>query len=137
MSLRKHFETRAAELADLADLAEPHEHAAAVRLTLTPKTPAAVGVVLYLLHDRVGTVKLDDQASVPAELGDDDDADRSAIDQTIDVAVYGRATAFHLGRGGCIEERDDAGHVTRTWMNALPWPGWRRRATRIEYAPYR
>lgn len=137
MSLREHFETRAEELAGLANLEVSREQAGAVWLTLTPRSSDAVGVVLYLLDDRVGTVALDDRASVPAELGDDDDADRSAIDQTIALAVRGAATAFHLGRGGCIEERDDAGRVTRTWRNASPWPGWRRRAMRIEYAPYR
>lgn len=67
MSLRKHFETPAAELADLATSTACVD-AGAARLTLTPRTPNAAGVVLYLLNDSVGTVALDDHASVPVEL---------------------------------------------------------------------
>ena len=115
---------------------ETSEHRSAVTLTLSPHSRGAVGVVLYLLRDSVGTVALDDQASVPAELGNDEDADPRPIDQVLEVAVTGTATAFHPGRGGCMEEQDAEGNVMRSWHDAWPWPGWRRRATRIDYAPY-
>ena len=93
-------------------------------------------MVLYLGPGDNGEVKLDDQASVPAELGSDLDADLSAINWFIDVAVEGRATAFQTRRGGCLEVRTKD-VVSRTWRNAAPLPGWRRRAERIDYAPYK
>ena len=135
-SLRAHFEARAAALTDCATL-EVKEDDWAAWLTLRPRNPGAVGVVLYLnLIVGDGTVTFDDPASGPAELGDAMEEDVRAIDDFIDVAVEGRATAFHIGRGGCIEERDSMG-ASRTWVSALPWPGWRWRAKRIDYLPYR
>jgi hypothetical protein len=132
---RSHFEDRAAGLSDWATL-ERAEEQGALTLRLRPQNPNAVGVVLYLGVGGYGTVKLDDPASVPAELGDDVDQDIQAIDSVIDVAVEGRATAFHIGRGGCIEEQ--RGEVSsRSWKNAWPWPGWRRRAEKVDYLPYR
>lgn len=82
-----------------------------------------------------GTVALDDPACVPAELDGDPVADAKAVDYFISVAVDGRATAFHLGRGGCVEIQE-GDKTSRTWHNALPWPGWRRRAERVVYRPY-
>lgn len=91
---------------------------------------------MYLESGGLGTVSLDDAASAPAELGEDLTLDLRAIDSFVDIAVEGRATAFHLGRGGCIEVRGSK-REPRTWMHAWPWPGWRRRAERIDYVPYR
>jgi hypothetical protein len=106
-------------------------------ITLRPTNPAAAAVVLYVgAEDRLGTVSLDDPACVPAELGDDQEENRRAIDYFVDVAVEGRATAFHLGRGGAIEIRDgDSSNLS--WHNAFGLPGWRRRATKVSFAPYR
>ena len=133
-SVRAHFEERAATLSDRAtvDLVEKD---GAVTIRLRPQAANAVGVVLYLNAFQVGTVALDDPACVPAELGDDPVADAKAVDDFISMAVEGRATAYHLGRGGCIEVRDD-GKSSRSWKNAWPWPGWKRRADRVEYEPY-
>lgn len=133
-SVRTHFESHASALSDLATV-DRVEDGTAVTLRIRPNAPAAVGVVLYLYTDRVGTVALDDPACVPAELGDDPVADAEAIDHLLRVAIEGRVTAFHLGRGGCIEIRD-RGKTTRSWRNAVPWPGWKRRADRVDYAPY-
>jgi hypothetical protein len=69
-------------------------------------------------------------------LGDDVHADAHTIDSFIDAAVEGRVTAYHLGKGGAIEERT-GDIVDRTWLNAVPLPGWRRRATAHAYRPYR
>jgi len=135
MRLRTHFEDRAAALEGRATL-EAVEQDGAVTMRLRPHASGAVGVVLYLLPDTVGTVALDDPACAPAELGGDLVADLRAIDHFVAVAVEGRATAFHLGRGGCVEEVTSAGSISRSWHNALPWPGWRRRAERVEYRPY-
>jgi hypothetical protein len=132
--LSSHFEQRAARLRDCATL-EVSEGELATTHRLVPHTPGAVGVVMYLACGGIGTVSLDDPASVPAELGEEVTLDLRAIDSFIDDAVEGRATAFHLGRGGCIEVRGS--NEPRTWMNASPWPGWRRRAERIDYLPYR
>lgn len=111
-----------------------------VHLTIAPKRPDAVGVVLYLVKYLAdgdsGTVTFRDQASVPAELGDDRDEDLRAIDAFIREAREGRVTAFHIGRGGCTEVRNEDGAVFRSWMNCLPFPGRRRLAKRINYAPY-
>jgi hypothetical protein len=134
-SLQAHFEARAAALADCAML-EVEERDGATTLTLRPNVPNAVGVVLYLYMGAVGTVQLDDPASVPAELGENAVRDVQAIDNVIDVAIEGRATAFRLGRGGCVEE-EHGGGSSRSWKNAWPWPGWRRRAERVDYLPYR
>jgi hypothetical protein len=71
----------------------------AVTIRLRPHAPKAVAVVLYLYADQLGTVALDDTACVPAELGEDPVADTKAVDHFISVAVEGRATAFHFGRG--------------------------------------
>ena len=98
-SLRTHFEERAARLSDCATVQSREESGATV-LRLTPHQANAVGVVLYLGPGDYGTVQLDDQAAVPAELGDDVELDVKAIDHIIDTAVEGRATAFHIGRGG-------------------------------------
>jgi hypothetical protein len=133
-SVRTHFEARAAGLGDLATV-ESVEKDGAVTLRLRPRTGASVGVVLYLYADQVGRVALDDPACVPAELGDDPVADCKAVDHFISVAVEGRATAFHLGHGGCVEIRD-GDKTYRGWRKAWPWPGWRRRAQRIAYGPY-
>ena len=133
-SVRTHFEERVASLSDRAVL-DCVEKDGAVTVRLCPNVSTAVGVVLYLYAEKHGTVALDDPACAPAELGDDPDADRKAVDHFIDVAVEGRATAFHLGRGGCVEFRE--GNTTsRGWHNAWPWPGWRRRAERVGYGPY-
>jgi hypothetical protein len=125
--LISHFEKRAARLRDCATLEVSERHGATTH-RLVPHTPGAVGVVLYLGYGGIGTVSLDDPASVPAELGDDVTLDLEAIDSFIDLAVEGRATAFRLGRGGCVEERSP-NHDSRTWNDASPWPGWRRRAS--------
>jgi len=134
-SLRAHFEARAAALTDCATL-EVTERDGATTLTLRPRNSGAVGVVLYLSTGEIGTVTFDDPASAPAELGDVIDEDVRAIDNFIDVAVEGRSTAFHLGRGGCVEVRDSMG-ASRTWNHGWPWPGWKWRAQRIDYLSYR
>lgn len=134
-SLRTHFERRAYELSDCATM-DSAEEDGATTLRLRPDEPDAVGVVLYLGPGDHGTVKLDDQAAVPTEVGGNLGEDLQAIDQVIDTAVAGRAVAFHLGRGGCVEE-SAGGAVSRSWRNASPWPGWRRRARRVQYVPYR
>lgn len=134
-SLRTHFEERAARLSDCATV-QSKEESGATTFRLTPDRADAVGVVMYLGPGDYGTVQLDDQAAVPAELGEDVELDVKAIDHIIDTAVEGRATAFHIGRGGCVEEwNGDTSY--RSWRNALPWPGWRRRAQRFDYLPYR
>jgi hypothetical protein len=133
-SVRTLFEDHAAGLSDRAAI-ESVEKDGAVTIRLRPRTPTAVGVVLYLYAEGRGTVALDDPACVPAELGDDPVADANAVDYFIGVAVEGRATAFHLGRGGCVEVRE-GGNTLRNWHNAWPWPGWRRRAERVGYEPY-
>lgn len=88
-SVRTHFEDRSASLSDRATV-EIVEENRAVTVTLRPRTPTAVGVVLYLHDDTVGTVALDDPACVPAELGDDPVADAKAVDYLINLAVDGR-----------------------------------------------
>ena len=133
-SVRAHFEERAATLSDRATV-DCVERDGATTIRLRPHTPKAVGVILYLHADQVGTVALDDPACGPAELGDDPIADTRAIDYFISAAVEGRATAFHLGRGGCIEIRD-ADSTSRSWHHAWPLPGWKRRAERVGYEPY-
>jgi hypothetical protein len=133
--VRGYFEKRAAGLSDCAVL-DVTDADGFSTCRLVPHNAGSVGVVLYLGHGGVGTVRLDDPASVPAELGENASLDRQAVEHALDVAVAGRATAYHLGRGGCVEERDGT-DVSRTWHNAWPLPGWRRRATRIDYLPYR
>ena len=133
-TLRARFERHAAALADCAVLEVTENGTTTCRIR--PHRPDAVGVVLHLLSDRDGWVALDDPAGVPSELGDDLTVDLRAIDLLVAVAVEGRATAFRLGRGGCIEERE-GDVVRRTWLNAMPLPGWRRRAQRHDFAPYR
>ncbi|MEP7740420.1 hypothetical protein ABKW28_22480 [Nocardioides sp. 31GB23] len=133
-SVRAHFEERAAALSDRVSV-DCVEKDGAATIHLRPQAAKAVGVILYLYADQVGTVALDDPACVPAELGDDPVADAEAVDHFISMAVEGRATAYHLGRGGCIEVRDD-GKSSRSWNNAWPWPGWKGRADRVDYEPY-
>lgn len=139
--LRAHFERRATELADVSTL-DVVEDENAVRLRLVPNRPDAVGVLLYFVkgvnahNAQSGTVSFDDQASAPAELGEDFDEDIRAIDAFIAEAREGRVTAFHIGHGGCTEVRDDNGRVFRSWMNCLPFPGRRHRGMRIDYMPY-
>ena len=134
--LIRHFEERAAELALCASLEVIREEHGATTHILRPHAPRAVGVVMWLGNGVTGTVRLDDPASGPAELGDDEDMDVRAIDYFIDVAREGRVVAFDVGRGGCLEVVGPDGTM-RTWMNAVPWPGWRRRAVRVAYPPYR
>lgn len=133
---RTHFELKAAELSDVAALHYAESHGATT-ISLRPHRSDAVGVVLYLIFDDAcGTVALEDPAAVPVELGEDLQADLRAIDAVVAVAVEGRAVSFRLGRGGCVED-SHAGRTTRSWMNAWPWPGWRKRAKRTDYGPYR
>lgn len=134
-SLRTHFEERAARLSDCATV-QSSEESGATTVRLTPNCADAVGVVLYLGPGCHGTVRLDDQAAVPAELGEDAELDVETINHILDTAVEGRATAFHIGGGGCVEEWS-GGTTYRSWRNAVPWPGWRRRAHRLDYLPYR
>lgn len=110
-SLRTHFEERAARLSDCATV-QSSEASGATTLRLTPNRADAVGVVLYLGPGGHGTVRLDDPAAVPVELGEDAELDVKAIDHVIDIAVDGRATAFQIGRGGCVEE----------WLRLPPVP---------------
>jgi hypothetical protein len=132
---RSYFEQQANALADCAVL-DVVKSDGATRCFLRPLRMGAASVVLYLGVGDQGTVGLDDQACAPAELGGNIDEDMRAIDQTLRLAVEGRALAFHLGRGGCVEEINGLS-TTRTWCNAWPWPGWRRRAERVTYLSYR
>ena len=77
-------------------------------------------------------------ANGPAEFSGVWSEDVRSIDSTIDDAVEGRVTEYRYKRGGgCIEVEHD-GKVTRSWTNALPLPGWRRRSQEtVKYAPYR
>lgn len=139
-SLRDHFRHRAAGVADFATVESEDLGGGGVRLRLRPRNPSSAAVILEVLRDDdvvLGVVRLDDQASVPVELGDDLVSDRRAIDDLVDLAVDGRATSFHSKRGGCLEERHPDGTVTRSWNNAVPTPGWRRRWLRVDYVPYR
>ncbi len=133
-SLRSRFEGHAAALSDRTSL-DVSEKDGATTLRLRPDNFGSASVVLYLYAERHGTVALDDPAGVPAELGDDSTVDLEAIDYMVSVAREGRATAFRLGRGGCMDIRDGQ-QTSRSWHNAWPWPGWRRRAERVEYEPY-
>lgn len=138
--LLTHFLDRASGLVDCASVEVDQNPGGGVFVRLHPHNSRSAGVVLYLssTESDVGTVCLDDQASVPAELGEDEEVDQRAIDACIEVAVEGWATAYHRRRGGgCVEERDTSGRATRSYMEALPLPGWRRRWTRVEYEPYR
>jgi len=93
---------------------------------------------MYLVAESFGTVAFDDRASVPAELGEDYETDRSTIDQSIDDAVEGRLIAFRTRRGGAIEVVGRDGRISTTYMNyVLPLPGWRKRLERVDYQPYR
>ena len=92
-ALRTHFEERAASLSDRAVI-DSGEKGSAVMLRLRPNESTAVGVVFYLYAETYGTVALADPGCVPAELGDNPDADLKAVDYFIDAAVEGRATAF-------------------------------------------
>lgn len=116
-SLRTHFEERAARLSDCATV-QSSEESGATTVRLTPNRADAVGVVLHLGPGGHGTVRLDDQAAVPAKLGEDAELDAKAIDHVIDTAVERRATAFHIGRGGCVEEWS-GGTSYRSWRNAV------------------
>jgi hypothetical protein len=133
--LERHFVERAAALVDCAALSRAEDEYA-VWLWLRPSQPRAAAVLLYLTRQGHGTVALDDPACVPAELGEDEHDDLRAIDHVIDLAVDGAAVAYRWRRGGCVEESRD-GATTRSWMNVVPLPGWRRRALRVDYAPYR
>lgn len=133
---RTHFEKQAAELSDVATL-HYAESDRATTITLRPHRSDAAGVVLYLgPGDTFGTVSLDDPAAVPVELGEDLSEDLRAIDAVVAMAVEGRAVSFRIGRGGCVEE-SQAGRTTRSWRISWPLPGWRKRATRTDYGPYR
>lgn len=135
--MRAHFERRAADLADRAFL-ETDSSSGTTTLRLRPKNPNAVGVTLILYGDEeMGDVRLEDQASVPAEMWSRQESDLSDIDYFIDVAVEGRATAWHSKDGGCVEVREDgpSHRTSRTWVG-VPVPWWRRRWTRIDYEPY-
>jgi hypothetical protein len=128
--LQTPFEERATSLSDGSSVEIAGDHCA-ITSRLRPQVGSAVDIVLSVTASGRGTVSLDDPASVPAELGDDPESDVQAVDHCIDVAVEGLATAFHLGRGGCIEERTDD-QVTRTWHNPVSAPGWKQRAERID-----
>ena len=133
--LKAYFDERAGELWDCATTGGTIDFDATTTM-LRPHNRSSVGVVLYLGPGNTGTVRLTDPASAPAELGEDEAEDLRAIEDFLDIAVNGHATALRVGRGGCIETHN-GGRTTRTWQNAWPWPGWRRRAQRIEYRPYR
>jgi len=109
-SARAYFEKKASALSRLSTV-EVVEQDDSVTIKIRPNSATAVGVVLHLSCGPFGIVQLDDSACAPAELGDDPLVDRSAIDYFIDAAVEGRAVAFHLGNGGCVEIRD--GDTTR------------------------
>lgn len=134
-ALAARFEEHAARLVDCASL-EVSEQDGAVTYRLRPRNTDAAGVILYIGPWGGGTVRLDDPACGPDEIGEDLDVDLQSIDFFVKVAVDGRATAFHLGRGGCVEVRD-GDRTSRTWCNAFAWPGWRRRAERVDFRPYR
>jgi hypothetical protein len=135
VSLCAYFEGRASELADLATLEVSEQHGA-VTLRLRPRSADAVGVALYLLDDVVGTVAFTDQASVRLN---------SATMQTPTVSPLTTSSTWqslvellHSIWVAVVASRERAtdGRISHTWNNAWPWPGWRRRATRVDYAPY-
>ncbi|WP_175338791.1 hypothetical protein [Leifsonia sp. C5G2] len=133
--LRQHFEERVKALDGTAKL-ETEGSPEAYEGRSVPIGPGCVGVVLYLPSYGGGTVSLDDQAFPEVELTGDPTADIAEIDEVLDIAIAGRATTFRFGSGGCTEITGPRG-VQRRWLNALPWPGWRRRAVTTHYLPYR
>ncbi|WP_257423965.1 DUF6086 family protein [Nocardioides carbamazepini] len=131
---RERFLAHACSLSNQATL-EVTEHDRATTMRLRPSNVRSVGVVLHLGAGDHGTVALDDPACVPIELGTDSSADVEAIDYFVSVARDGRATAFRAGRGGSTEIRGGQ-QTSRSWRNTWPWPGWKRRADRVDYEPY-
>jgi hypothetical protein len=132
---REYFEERAEALSSFASF-ECIEDTFATTLKLVPHRRGAVGVVLHLFGNGIGTFSFDDQASAPAELGSDDKADILAINRFIEDAREGYVTAFHIGRGGCIEVTRPGERTDRTWKDCVPLPGWRHRAQPFEYGSY-
>ena len=135
--LRAHFEARAAELADCSILSVD-EQDGWVDLALTPHVDGAVSVTLVVDPAGVGEwIGFDD----PADSGDDWKIDVGVLDHYIDAAVEGRVKAYRGPSRGVIEISTDDG-PRRSYYNIglaglLPRPGWRRRATVIDYVPYR
>ena len=134
ISFAARFEEHAARLVDCASL-EVSEQDGAVTYRLRPRNTDAAGVVLYIDPWGGGTVAIDDPACGPDEIGEDLDVGLQSIDFFVKVAVDGRATAFHLGRGGCVEVHD-GDRTSRTWCT----PRMARLAAtrqRVDFRPYR
>lgn len=137
--LRAHFEARAAALSDCSTLEEFDRGDGSIGLALVPNVTGAVAVEFVPYpEDGGGWIRFDD----PSDPGDDYKVDVGVIDYHIDAAVAGRVKSFRgPRRRSMIEVSTDNGpmrsHYYPVGSGLMPRPGWRHRATVIDYAPYR
>lgn len=139
ISIRR-FLARAADLSDCATLIDL-SCGERIYYELRPTNPDAVGVAIGF-EAGAEWVTFTDPMSVTDEWRVD--IEPKTVDHHIDAAVEGRVRALHGPSRGIIEVRPAGGgrpRVTRYYGTGLrrfiPRPGWTRRATIIEYEPYR
>lgn len=136
----RHFLARAADLSDCAALIDMSDDER-IYLELRPNNPSSVGVAI---GSEAGAewVTFTDPMSVTDEWRVN--IEPESVDHHIDAAVEGRVRALHGPSRGIIEVRRASGgrpivshHYGSGLRNLIPRPGWKRRATIINYEPYR
>ncbi|MCW2751978.1 MAG: hypothetical protein JWR83_3088 [Aeromicrobium sp.] len=137
--VRQRFEERASELADCASLTvESDGYAEWVRIV--PHNDRALGVLLYrsLAHgDSYDEISHSHPGAIPLE----QPTEASDVDYKIDLAVGGRLRVYVITPDSAVTEELRDGEYKIIGRYGLPaifrLPGWRRRAQRLTFEPYR
>jgi hypothetical protein len=137
--VRKRFAERAEELADCASLTvESDEYAE--RLWIVPFNNDALSVCLYRLLGRGGfdaEIRHDHPGAIPLE----EPTEASDVDYMVDLAVEGRLRVYVISARSAVTEQLRDGRYERMGRYGLRamfrLPGWRRRAQKMTFAPYR
>jgi hypothetical protein len=137
--VRQRFEERAGELADCASLiVESDEHAEWLRIV--PHDDRAVGVYLYRLLAHGGH-DLEIRHNHPGAIPLEEPSSAIDVDYMVDLAAEGRLQVYVISpRSGVTEELRGGKYELkgRQGFGAfIRLPGWRRRAKRITFVPYR
>ena len=135
-----HFFARAADLSDCASLIDLSNDER-LYYELRPVNPNSVGVAIGSERG-AEWITFTDPMSVADEWRVD--IEPESVDHHIDAAVEGRVRALHGPSRGIIEVHPAGGgrpvvsHYYGSGLRSLlPRPGWKRRATVVEYEPYR
>jgi len=134
---RSHFEARARDLEDCANL-QIRENPEGQTLLLVPNNPRAIGVTLFDYGDGTSGVSFTDEEN---GISDEMIYDAKDVNFYVDAATAGKVRLLHgLGRRSVQVDSGDGYKTMDTeyqlW-SLFPMFGWRSRAEVKQFEPYR